>query len=117
MRPSVPRLRRFVTPPFQNDVLESSLGDVPSTSIRRGGVMRVRSLPLLVILSLLVLFPVAAHTASKPKAKAAPAPPSALAGLELYAIDGGHSAVQFSIAWFGLSHVHGTFSDIRASMT
>ena len=78
--------------------------------------MRVRSWLIIAVLS--VSLPSSgALAASKSKAKpATPAAPSALAGVELYAVDGGHSAVQFSVAWFGLSHVHGTFSDVRGCL-
>ncbi|TMQ73436.1 MAG: hypothetical protein E6K81_04790, partial [Candidatus Eisenbacteria bacterium] len=51
--------------------------------------------------------------------KAAPAPPAAkslLEGLELFQVDTAHSPLEFSIAWMGLSKVHGAFADYSATI-
>ncbi|HTO91773.1 MAG TPA: YceI family protein [Candidatus Sulfotelmatobacter sp.] len=60
--------------------------------------------------------PAAANSKAKPATGGAAPAPSALAGLQLYQVDSGHSAIQFSVAWFALSHVHGTFSDFRSTV-
>ena len=63
--------------------------------------------------------PAAAAAAAKPPSHALEAAPgrSSLAGLELYSVDGGHSVVEFSVRWMGLSRVRGSFSEIRSTLT
>jgi len=68
-------------------------------------------------LSLLLLFLTASPVAAgKPPAKAAPPAKSLLDGLELYSFDAPHSEIGFSVAWMGISRVHGSFEDILGSI-
>lgn len=67
---------------------------------------------------LTVLFTAApAFAASRNPAKeAAPAGSSLLQGLDLYQIDTPHSPIEFSIAFMGLSRVHGAFGDFTGAI-
>src|SRR5438093_3144392 len=80
--------------------------------------MRSRRFPIAAIVPIAVLHATLVQVAmAKPSPRApSPAASSSLAGLELYSSDGGHSVVQFSVPWMGLSNVRGSFSEIRATI-
>ncbi|HEY2954560.1 MAG TPA: YceI family protein [Candidatus Eisenbacteria bacterium] len=64
----------------------------------------------------LCCFATASPAARRAKAPAAPPPRSLIEGIELYSLDAPHSSVEFVVPWMGISKVHGTFDDIRATI-